>query len=405
MTKNIQKRKSFQSGHFDIVLKTTIFSCLNLILIFLYLLVFLGCSNLDSQESIKTTKAFRKLTFTRPVDLQQPLDTEEYLYIVEQAGKIYKIENNLDATQKILYLDIEDLVNDSGNEEGLLGLAFHPDFKNNGFLYVDYTASNPKRTVIARFQNQDTPEQIKSTEQIILEFDQPYSNHNGGRILFGPDRYLYIGAGDGGSANDPHGNGQNRTTFLGSILRIDVNSQQANRNYIIPQDNPFAGNTKGFKEEIFAFGLRNPWRFSFHPETGELWVADVGQNRIEEIDIVTKGGNYGWNYMEGTECFSNQEHCDDPDLIKPIYEYDHSVGQSITGGIIYNSDKIPQLKGAYIYGDFVAGKIWALYTKNGKALSNELLNTDISGISSFGFDSRKNIFILSFDGSIYTFEK
>jgi glucose/arabinose dehydrogenase len=287
---------------------------------------------------------------------------------------------------------------------GLLGLTFHPDFQTNGFFFVDYTADNPRRTVIARYQvNAFDPNQANvSTGTIILEVDQPYTNHNGGQIAFGADGYLYIAMGDGGSGGDPLGHGQNRSTLLGSLLRIDVDSQTAGRNYSIPIDNPFAGNSMGYAEEIFAYGLRNPWRFSFDSETGNLWLADVGQNEIEEIDVIRNGGNYGWNLKEGTQCYAVSE-CDGFGLIDPIWEYNHGLGRSITGGYIYRGSRLPALYGNFLYGDFVSGRIWSLeYDGIGLTNNTELFDTSLS-ISSFGVDESGEVYVLSYDGTVYIF--
>lgn len=369
---------------------------------FILLPIFLfACSVLDGQKPIVSTqKAFPNLEFTRPVDLQQPEDDSNFLYVVEQAGRIFRFQNSRETEDKTVVLDIRDKVNDSGNEEGLLGLAFHPQYEVNKYFYVNYTADNPRRTVIARFEMKEAAEETAASQQVIMEYAQPYGNHNGGQVMFGPDGYLYIAVGDGGSGGDPHGHGQNRETLLGTILRIDIDNEQDGLAYAIPADNPFAGNTEGYREEIFAYGLRNPWRFCFHPESGEIWTGDVGQNRIEEIDIVVKGGNYGWNIMEGTECY-NADNCDKSGLIQPIFEYDHSVGYSITGGYIYQEDKITSLGNAYIYADFVVGKIWALYERENNKYENVFLTDEVPQISSFGEDKEKNLYILSFDGYIY----
>ncbi len=362
------------------------------------------CSPSTSQDKlVNIQKAFPNLHFERPVDFQQPDDGRNLIYVVEQAGKIYAFENNKDVIEKKVFLDIRDRVDDSGNEEGLLGLAFHPDFKNNGLFFVNYTAQNPNRTVVAAFKNNEDAQLIPQSEKTILEINQPYSNHNGGQLMFGPDGYLYIAVGDGGSGGDPQGNGQNRHTLLGSILRIDVDVMQNGNDYSIPADNPFASNTDGARPEIFAYGLRNPWRFCFNPYSDALWAADVGQNKIEEIDIIQNGGNYGWNIMEGNNCYGSPGDCEKPGLIKPIFEYDHSVGQSITGGRFYRRADSTELHNAYLYGDFVAGKIWAIFYKNGIVEKNTLVTDKISGISSFGEDVHYQLYILSFDGNIYTF--
>ncbi len=355
---------------------------------------------------IELEVAFANLSFSRPVELQHPGDGSNRLFIVEQQGVIYRIENNRDTSTKTLFLDIQDRVDDAGNEEGLLGLAFHPDYKNNGYFYVDYTASNPDRTVIARYSisDSDSNRADKSSEFVILEVDQPYSNHNAGKILFGADGYLYITLGDGGSGGDPQGNGQNLNTLLGSILRIDVDTRQGNLNYAIPPDNPFVGNLRGFREEIYAYGLRNPWRVSFDPQTGWLWCGDVGQNNYEEIDIIKKGNNYGWNIMEGFHCY-NASSCDTTGLTMPIWEYDHSVGQSITGGHVYRGFSVPELTGNYIYADYVSGRVWALQYDGESEQVNTLLKDTNLFIVSFGVDQNRELYICAFDGKIYRFKK
>ena len=352
--------------------------------------------------------AFPNLQFTRPVDLAHPGDGTSRLFVVEQSGKIHVFENRSDVSSASLFLNIEDRVNDPGNEEGLLGIAFHPEFETNGYFYVDYTAANPRRTVIARYtvSGGNPSAADRNSEQVILEAAQPYSNHNGGQLVFGPDSMLYIAFGDGGSAGDPEGNGQNRQTLLGSILRIDVDSPAAGRNYIIPPDNPFFGNTSGYREEIYAYGLRNPWRFSFDFTTGRMWAADVGQNWVEEVDIIEKGGNYGWNIMEGTSCFSPSSGCNQTGLKLPVWEYYHnqSGGTSITGGFVYRGKGVPELYGTYICADFTTGRIWSLeYDGQNPPAANELLDTDLL-ISSFGVDENDELYICAFDGTIYRFK-
>lgn len=356
---------------------------------------------------VSTEVAFPNLKFTDPTDLQSPNDGTNRFFILEQSGVIYEFENNSQVKDKKLFLDIQDKVNSQGEEEGLLGLAFHPDYKNNGYFYVNYTALNPKRTVIARYTadqtNPDTA--VKDSELVILQFLQPFNNHNGGQIAFGPDGFFYIATGDGGSAGDPSGNGQNLKTLLGKILRIEVNNPSETRNYGIPADNPFAGNASGFKEEIFAYGLRNPWRFSFDPETGWIWAGDVGQWRFEEIDIIQKGKNYGWNIMEGAHCYKPPDGCNTNGLVLPIWEYAHEqgLGMSVIGGYVYRGQRIPELIGAYIYTDFYSGRIWSLrYDGSHPPVNTELLSTKLN-ISSFGLDEKKELYMVAFDGKIYRF--
>ncbi len=350
-------------------------------------------------------EAFPNLTFNHPVGIYNAGDGSNRLFVLEQSGVIYVFENSRTVTSASVFLDIRDRVNDDGFEEGLLGLAFHPDYENSGYFYLDYTATNPRRTVIARYQVDATdPDKAnKNSELVILEVEQPYSNHNGGQISFGPDSYLYIALGDGGSGGDPQGNGQNRKTLLGSILRIDVENTTNGRKYGIPDDNPFVGNTEGYRDEIYAYGLRNPWRFSFDQENDWLWAGDVGQNKWEEIDIIESGKNYGWNVMEGKHCYKPSTGCSTTGLELPIWEYGHDTGHSITGGFVYRGSKIPQLIGAYIFGDYEYGQIWALqYDGTSNPVNNLLFETDYE-ISSFGIDENNELYICDYNGRIYTF--
>jgi glucose/arabinose dehydrogenase len=368
----------------------------------LFFAVLLISAAAHSQSQFQLQNAFPNLTFSRPVDLQHPGDGTDRLFVVEQAGVIRVFDNHAGATVAPIFLDIRNRVNDSANEEGLLGLAFHPDYKNNGYFYVNYTANPPRRTVIARYRVTNNPNQADpNSELIVLQFDQPFSNHNGGQLAFGPDGYLYIAAGDGGSGGDPNNNGQSLQTLLGKILRIDVNNPSGGRNYGIPSDNPFLG--AGNREEIFAYGLRNPWRMSFDPVTKWLWAGDVGQNRFEEIDIIEKGKNYGWRIMEGNACFNPSSGCNMTGLVKPIVDYGRSLGFSVTGGHVYRGSSVPALVGAYIYGDFGTGRIWALrYDGVNPPVNTELMDTNL-GIASFGVDKNFELYICAFDSRIYRF--
>ncbi|MEX0929627.1 MAG: PQQ-dependent sugar dehydrogenase [Balneolales bacterium] len=357
----------------------------------------------ENNGSYEVREAFPELSFTRPVDIQHPGDNTNRLFVVEQRGVISVFENERSVSDKATFLDISEQVEDSGNEEGLLGLAFHPDFENNGYFYVNYTASGPDRTLISRFQVSDDPDRAnQESEQEVLTFEQPYSNHNGGQVSFGPDGYLYIAVGDGGSGGDPQENGQNRQTLLGTILRIDVDRQEGGNNYAIPSDNPFAGNQEGYREEIYAWGLRNPWRFSFDPVNDRLWTGDVGQNAYEEINVVEKGGNYGWNIMEGNHCFNPPSGCDRSGLELPVWEYDRSEGDiSVTGGFVYRGPGIPGLTGQYVYADYVSGRIWGLeHSDLNDPVNTELLQAEFQ-ISSFGVDQENELYIGGFDGNIY----
>lgn len=348
--------------------------------------------------------AFPALQFEMPVELTSPKNDPDRIFVVEQKGKIIVFPNNDGVAKSTTFLDITRKV-DSGGEKGLLGLAFHPDYKNNGYFFVNYTRSSPLETVIARFRVSKSNPQLADagSEEILLRYSQPYSNHNGGKIAFGNDGYLYISAGDGGSGGDPQNNGQDRKAWLGKIHRIDVDKPSGNKLYGIPADNPFKNNKEGFREEIFAYGLRNAWRFSFDQETGILWAGDVGQNQIEEVDIVEKGGNYGWRVMEAAECFKSRN-CDKENLILPIWSYPQgsNTGKSVTGGYVSRDKNLPGLIGKYIYGDFVSGNIWALTYAGKRAVKNELLAKLDDGLSSFGEDGRKNWYVLAYGtGKIY----
>jgi len=328
--------------------------------------------------------------FENPIGLVFAPGEANKFYVIEQKGLIQTVENG--TTHAIPFLDIENQVT-SGGEMGLLGLAFHPKYKENGRYFVNYTAKDSQlRTVVSEFNARVVK------EKSVLTFLQPYQNHNGGDMSFGRDGYLYISAGDGGSGGDPHGNSQSLSTLLGKILRIDVDSGGA---YSIPKDNPFR-NTAQAKGEIYAYGLRNVWRFSFDTLTGALFAGDVGQDKYEEINIIEKGGNYGWKAMEGNHCFSPSSNCEKPGMIKPIHEYPRSSGNSITGGYVYRGTAIPSLNGAYIYGDFGSGKIWALHydQQNKNVIRNELLLNSRLAISSFGQDAQGEVYVVDFGGKV-----
>ncbi len=352
--------------------------------------------------SIEVERVFTDLSFEEMTNLVQPDDTSDLMFVTEQGGVIYSFSSS-NPQQANVFLDITDRVNRGGNEEGLLGLVFDPDYQGNSYFYVYYSAADPTRSVLSRFSldQENTDVADPESEVIIMEVEQPYSNHNGGQLAFGPDGYLYLGLGDGGSAGDPLGNGQNPGTLLGSILRIDVSGLSGPGDYEIPVDNPFVG-VGGTREEIWAFGLRNPWRFSFDSNTGLLWAGDVGQSSWEEIDIIVKGANYGWNTMEGSHCYSPATGCNQSGLTLPVVEYDHSQGCSVTGGYVYRGDQIASLQGYYVYGDYCSGNIWAL-TYDGSVVTENILLVD-SGlrITSFGQDLAGNLYILDRQGGIYT---
>lgn len=300
----------------------------------------------------------------RPIVMTHADDGSNLLYVATQQGMIHVFEDDPATTQARLLLDLREKVADwkENNEEGLLGLALHPKYPAQPYLYVYYSSRSEAMTsIVARYSLSDERDcGDPDSELELMRIKQPYANHNGGSIAFGPDGYLYIGMGDGGSRNDPMNHGQNLETWLGSILRIDVDAINATGSYGIPRDNPFA-TVKGAKPEIFAYGIRNAWRLSFDEPTGTMWVADVGQDLWEEINLVVSGGNYGWSMREGAYLFGNRLQPPASPPIDPIWEYDHRIGRSITGGLVYRGTQLPELQGAYVYADYVLGKIWALY--------------------------------------------
>ena len=350
--------------------------------------------------------AFGGLTVTRPVDLQHAGDGTNRVFIVSQPGTIYVTPTTASVPSGKIFLDISGRVLDGG-EQGLLGLAFHPQYSTNGYFFVNYTAESPRRTIVSRFRvsmtNPDSAD--ASTELRIIEFDQPYANHNGGQVTFGPDGFLYIATGDGGSGGDPQNNAQNKRALLGKILRIDVNATSGGRNYAIPSTNPFYQNDSLYSEEIYAYGLRNPWRISFDSMTGRLWAADVGQDVWEEVDIIELGMNYGWRITEGMHCYSPSSNCSLSGLTLPVWEYRHSSsdGCSITGGYVYRGSGSPSLQAKYILGDYCSGRVWALsYDGINPASAEVLLDTRLA-ISSFGSDKNGELYICSHvDGKIYS---
>ncbi len=347
-------------------------------------------------------RAFPAISFERMVGLNFPDDASGRLFLTLQPGRIMVFDNAQDVGSASVFLDIRERVSDRGNEEGLLGLAFDPRYTSNGRFYVYYSAADPRRSVVSRFSvSSDAPDLADpESEHVLLEVPQPYSNHNGGQLVFGRDGYLYVGLGDGGSRGDPRSNGQDVSTLLGTILRIDVSSADGEDGYVAPPDNPFVGRADT-REEIWAYGLRNPWRFSFDRETGDLWAADVGQNLYEEVNLIRPGRNYGWNTMEGAHCFLPSRNCPTEGLEMPVVEYGRDGGCSITGGYVYRGSRLPTLYGAYVYGDFCSGKIWALRYDGARVTEVlELADTDLR-IASFGEDQSGELFVLSFDRKMY----
>lgn len=333
---------------------------------------------------------------TSPLFLTHAGDGSGYLFIVEQAGTIRVVVQGV--LQDKPFLDITERVL-SGGERGLLGLAFHPDYRRNGRFFVSYTKQQDGATVVAEYHREGTMLQASRAERIIMTVPQPFANHNGGMVAFGTDGFLYIGRGDGGSRGDPHNRAQNTEDLLGKILRIDVDRGQP---YAIPADNPFA--RSGGRREIFAYGLRNPWRFSFDRETKVLWLADVGQHKWEEIDLVTNGGNYGWRLMEGFHCYDPAENCPTRGLTRPVFEYGHEKGRcSITGGYVYRGKMIPSLRGTYIFGDYCSGELFGIKTEGVPSLRSEpeLLRKTGTRISSFGEDEIGELYVVDYGGAVF----
>jgi glucose/arabinose dehydrogenase len=333
--------------------------------------------------------------FRRPTEVIHAGDGSGRLFIVEQAGVIYVLQ---EGQQPSVFMDIRERVGDSANEQGLLGLAFHPNYEQNGYFYVNYT-NNSGDTEIARFQVSSNPDQgDPASETRILSAGQPFGNHNGGGLAFGPDGYLYIALGDGGAANDPAGRAQSLNTHLGKLLRIDVDGGSP---YSIPPGNPFANG--GGLAEIWAYGLRNPWRFSFDALTGNLFIADVGQNQWEEVNALSldvAGANYGWDYREGAHQFEGSPPAN-LSLIEPMAEYNHSLGCSVTGGYVYRGAALPAWQGVYLYGDYCTGYIWALVQRPDGSWQNSLVFELNDNISSFGLDGNGELYIAGHQGTIY----
>jgi glucose/arabinose dehydrogenase len=327
--------------------------------------------------------------------------SSDRIYVVEQRGVIYTLVAG--SVLPAPFLDIQDIVNSQAYERGLLDLAFHPDFEKNGQFFVNYTNQSGD-TVVARYAvGADADAADPASGQILLQVSQPYPNHNGGHLAFGPDGHLYVALGDGGSAGDPQGHAQNLGTLLGALLRLDVGDWQAD-NYTVPADNPFVDQA-GARNEIWAYGLRNPWRFSFDRLTGDLYTGDVGQSEYEEINFQPAdspgGENYGWNYMEGTARFRGEPPAGLA-LTAPIAEYARARPHcAVTGGYVYRGSRLPELNGVYLYGDYCSGQMWALMPEDGDWVSVQFMETG-RGISSFGEDAEGELYVVDHNGgSVY----
>jgi glucose/arabinose dehydrogenase len=378
-----------------------------------------------AQAQVRFVDAFPDLAdFDRPVDLQIAPDGERW-FVVEQGGVVTSFPDDAAVSTRDTVLDLRERVfslpgsEGASWEEGLLGLAFHPDYADNGYLYVYYNAEpvpgdDDHRSVIARFTvtSDDPPTADPATELVFLDIEQPREWHNGGQLAFHPledGANLYVSFGDGGGGGDPFNYAQDRTTLFGSILRLDVDNPADGLNYGIPADNPFAGNAEGWREEIWAYGLRNPWRFSIDPVTGHLWVGDVGQNAWEEVTRVTApGANLGWDVKEAIFCFGDDDPdeppCDSPDLLDPVWWYPRSEGASVTGGHVYRGADIPEIAGRYVYGDFISGRVWALDASGEEPVNTELAHLptvldEPTFVSALGVDAGGELLVATFDFS------
>jgi glucose/arabinose dehydrogenase len=363
----------------------------------------ISCVLAGTSHAIDITPAFPSLAnFDSPINIEHPGDGTDRLFVVERAGQIYVFANNPNVSTRSVFLDISSLLITDG-ECGLLGLAFHPNYESNRHFYVFYVDGSPRQTVIARFTaNAGNPNIADPGSHLpLLTIAQNGFFHKGGCIEFGPDGYLYISLGED---NDTVA-AQALTSLKGKVLRIDVDNPEAPLQYGIPDDNPFEGNQSGYREEIYAYGFRNPWRFSFDFDTGDLWLGDVGQNTWEEIDRVRKGRNYGWPEMEGNACYPIGQPCDTTnlDIVLPVAVYNHGgSGASVTGGCVYRGPSVPSLYGDYIFADYIDGQLWWIDPDNNPSVLHLIDDTTLN-IAAFGTDDDGELYFSTFNGPIYRF--
>lgn len=343
--------------------------------------------------------AVPSLTFSQPVDIQHAGDGSDRLFVVQQNGIVWVFDNDPGASSKRVFLDISAKVTSSG-ESGLLGLAFSPDYATNGSFYVFYVSKLPYHSVVARYQVTSDPDSADATsEAMLFALGRGSLFHGGGQLAFGGDGMLYISLGDDTNS----GNAQNRFNMYGALLRIDAENPPGGTGYGIPPDNPFAGNTDGYREEIYAYGFRNPWRFSIDPVTQQIWLGDVGQNLVEEVDVVVPGGNYGWPLMEGPDCYSPPS-CDTAGtgVLLPVYAYGHNEGSAVIGGHVYRGSAHPELVGRYLFGDYTGTRLWSLFWDGINEPNRVTLVNNVPWLRAFGVDEEGEFYFAGNNGLIYT---
>lgn len=357
-------------------------------------------------QPLQLVNAFPNLTFTQPVFLTHSNDGTNRVFVIQKNGliKVFANDSTVASADTFLNLSSRILTGSGSDERGLLGIAFHPNYANNGYFYLDYTQSGTGRTIIARYSVSSNPNRADFNSELkLFNIYDPFSNHNGGTLFFGLDGYLYAGWGDGGSGGDPGNRAQNLDSLLGKIIRINVDTTVGAQNYGIPATNPFA--LGGGRPEIFSWGMRNPWRFSQDPVTGLIWCADVGQDLYEEIDLIANGKNYGWRITEGLHCYNPSSGCNMTGVTLPIKEYSHSGGRcSVTGGFVYRGSRRPDLVGRYIYADYCTGEIFKLKYDGGTVTEDALLLSPGIAVLSFGTDQNNELYVLGNSG-IYRFNR